>query len=126
MSLWFRYRDRQGVVHDVSISVMPMMILVAAAGALAVILPLVFAFRDVACHFPIAIAGSCVAAVGSGFIAIAVAKISVIRRGRVVSFGPASMSRGMRALYVGGYVILALGASSVLLLLLALRCHTEL
>lgn len=126
MSFWFRYRDRQGVMHEVSISVMPMMIFVAAAGVLAVILPLLFGFRDVAGHSPVTIAGFCVAALGLGFIAFAVAKVSVIRRGRVVSFGPASMSQRMRALYIVGYVMLALGASGILLLLLALRSSAEL
>jgi len=105
---------------------MPMMILVAAAGVIALILPLLFAFRDVAGHYPVTIAGFCVAALGLGFIAFAIDKASVIRKGRVVSFGPAAMSRGIRILYIVGYVMLALGASGIVLFLLALRSHAGL
>ncbi len=126
MSLWFRYRDRQGVMHEVSISVMPLIILVAVTGVLAVILRFLLAFRDVECHSPFVIAGFCVAALGLGFLALAVAKASVIRGGHVVSFGPKSMSHRMRALYIVGYVMLALGASGIMLLLLALRGRAEL
>lgn len=59
-----------------------------------------------------------------GFAMFLKAKLSVIKQGKLVSFGPGPMSRTNRTFYIWGYVVMALAFVMSLLLLAYYRGAT--
>jgi hypothetical protein len=118
MSLWFRTRDQDGTVHYVTVPFDPLAPIVVMGIAVALLLPLLVAFRNAVRTEPVLTSTRCVAILLIGFAMFAVAKITVIRAGQFVSYGPSRMKRGMRYLYYLGYVIMSAGAMLVVLFLL--------
>jgi hypothetical protein len=65
----------------------------------------------------------CFAVAATGAVFVATAKWSLIRRGIVVSFGSAKMSKGMNVLYrVGWFLVIAGTAVGLLAISFVLRC----
>jgi hypothetical protein len=117
MSFWIVKRDKTGRRHHLSISV-PIVPIIALFGLLSVcILSVIGSLSTAAVLLVFSI-------VMVGFALLGTAKLSVILRGRRVSFGSAQMSPGMRRLYRAGYALL-LPAAVVTLLwsLLTLAKH---
>ena len=96
MSLSFRRRDRDGIVHQYFIPFDPLLLIAALGVLIGSALPLIFAFRDLVRLEPVGVASAIVAALALGFGLFATAKCSVIRSGTLVSFGCALMTRPMR------------------------------
>jgi len=119
MSMWFRRRDADGTVHHISVPFEPMSIILFVGLAVAFTLSLFAAFCNAVVESPASIVVVISALVAMGFAMFSTAKLSVIRTGRLVSFGPWLMTQRMRWLYVTGYVLLLFGASLALLFVLA-------
>lgn len=95
MSLWFRTRDQDGTVHYVTVPFDLLVPIVVMGIAVALLLPLLVAFRNAVRTEPVLTSTRCVAILLIGFAMFAVAKISVIRSGHLVSYGPSRMTRWM-------------------------------
>ncbi len=121
MSLWFRYRDKQRTAHYITIPFEPLALIALVGVFVALLVQLLLAYRDATTHSPIAVAAVCAATLAIRLSAITIAKISVMRQGRLVTFGPRLMSLRMRVLYAIGYLILAFGSACTLLFLLVSR-----
>ncbi len=119
MSLWFRIRDKDGSVHHVSIPFEPLLFVALVGISVAILLPFLQMFRAAVVTSPVSTSIACASLLMVGFAFFALAKVSVIRAGHLVSFGPRKMSRMMRSLYYVGYVLLAVGTVTVLLFVLA-------
>ena len=116
MSLWIRRRDADGNVHLYAIPFDPLALLTVIGVAIGFLLPFVLAFRNFAAQQPAQTAHTLATALGVGFIMFAIAKMSVIRGGMLVSFGPSRMNRLMRFFYFSGYTIMTCSAFLVLLI----------
>ncbi|TWU41679.1 hypothetical protein Poly51_63930 [Rubripirellula tenax] len=104
MSLSFRRRDRDGNVHHYLIPFDPLAVIALIGISVGFALPALFAFRNVVHHSPVNVALAIGFALAAGFGSFVVAKLSVIRGGTLISFGPRLMPATMRHLYVFGYV----------------------
>ncbi len=116
MSLWFRKRDKNAAVHLILIPFEPMSWIMLFGLAAAFILPLLFTLRAAVIQSPGWALAGVLAALVLGLAMFTTAKLSVIRTGPLVSFGPGRMSRLMRFFYVAGYVLMAGGVASVFFL----------
>lgn len=103
MSLSFRRRDRDGNVHHYFIPFDPLAVVALFAVSVGIAFSALFAFRDVVHQSPVMVALTIAFALAVGFGSFAVAKLSVIRGGTLISFGPRLMSAAMRRCYVLGY-----------------------
>jgi len=117
MSLWLRRRDKDGTVHHIAIPFAPLVLVAVLGMSLALIVPFLRSFRSAVVQSPAHALTVIVSILVVACAMIATAKISVIRSGQVVSYGPRLMSRRIRLLYVFGYVVLAIGAALALLFL---------
>ena len=119
MSLWFRTRDKDGTVHHVSIPFEPLAFIALVGIIVALMFPLLHMFRTAVVASPvyISVVIACILLVGATLFVFA--KMSVIRAGRLVSFGPRLMSPTMRFFYIIGYVLLVIGTVGALLFALA-------
>lgn len=107
MSLWIPRRDKNGRLYYFVVGV-PITLIFAAIG-FCICLLLVCVVTA-----PTGSMLSFLAVTGSGFFLFAVAKVSVFRQGRLVSFGSAKMSPRMRMTYRTGWVLMAIGATLTL------------
>ncbi|MEO9593317.1 hypothetical protein [Rhodopirellula bahusiensis] len=106
MSLSFRRRDRDGNVHHYFIPFDPLAVIALVGISMGFALPALFAFRNVVHHSPLNVALAIGFALAVGFGSFAVAKLSVIHGGTLISFGPGLMTTPMRRFYVFGYVVM--------------------
>ena len=104
MSLWIPRRDKNGRLYFLVVE-LPIMVIFAV-----VIIGVSLLVSCVATA-PVGSMLSFFALTGFGFFLFAVAKVSVFRRGRLVSFGSAEMSPQMRTAYRTGWVLMALGTT---------------
>ena len=119
MSLWFRTRDKNGTVHHVSIPFDPLVYIAFVGIGVALLLPLLQMFRIAVVTSPMSTSVACASILLVGLALFVLAKMSVIRAGRLVSFGPRAMSPRMRVFYIVSYVLLAIGTVAVLIFALA-------
>jgi hypothetical protein len=103
MSLWIRHRSKSGR-HFWLIDTHPVLLLAAIA-----------AFMIAAVTHPELFAKTTMIITGSGIICFAAAKISLFRRGILLSCGPRYMTRQNTLLYKTGYALLGSGAVLMLL-----------
>ena len=106
MSLSLRRRDRDGNVHHYFIPFDPMVIIVLVAVSLGFAISAWFTFRGIVHESPLLVVSTIAIMLAIGFTSFAIAKLSVIRRGTLVSFGPNLMSSAMRRCYITGYSIM--------------------
>lgn len=118
MSLWLRYRDTRGMEHHIAIPFDPLTFVAIIACVVGVIAAAIQSFSIVSARSPGVVGTVCAVALAVGLGALIVAKFSVIRQGRIVTFGPRLMSRKMRVIYAVGYVLLAFGTGCTLLFVL--------
>lgn len=109
MSLSFRYRDRDGNDCYYFLPFNPLFIIAMMGLAFSFAIHLLVAFRNLVHHSPLSVALAIGAALGIGFGSFAVAKMSVIRSGTLVSIGPRMMSAAMRRCYLVGYMTMVCG-----------------
>ena len=102
MSIWWRTKDERGTVHYVAIDISYLGLVVVFAVLLAFLLPAI-----AAAQYPALLLSLWCTVLG--FAAFATAKLSVILRGRLVSFGSGPMTSPMKFLYRFGYTGMALG-----------------
>lgn len=122
MSLWIPRRDKNGRLYFFVV------------GLPIVLIPLVFVIPLCLCLLtfcvvtaPVETMLSFLAVTGFGFLLFAVAKVSVFRQGRLVSFGSAKMNSQMRTAYRTGWVLMVIGATLTLFAIsFASRMHTGL
>ena len=114
MSLWIRRRDADGKLHQYAIPFDPLALIAGVGISIGFLLSFLFAFRNFAETQPLQTAFVLVLMLALGFAMFAAAKLSVMRTGVLFSFGPARMTRSMRHLYFGGYVLIACSALLVL------------
>ena len=115
MSLWIRRRDADGKFHQYAIPFDPLAFIAIVGISIGLTLSFVFAFRELAATRPLQTACVLAIVLALGFAMFATAKLSVMRRGVLFSFGPARMTRWMRRLYFGGYALIAGSALLVLI-----------
>ena len=106
MSLSFRRRDRDGNVHHYFIPFDPMVLVALFGVSVVFALSAWIAFRAIVHESPQLVVASIVAALAVGFTTFAIAKLSVIRRGTLVSFGPKLMTAAMKRCYIFGYTVM--------------------
>ena len=115
MSLWLRRHDADGNVHHYAIPFDPLGLIALVGVLMGLSLSFVVAFRDVAMHQPDQTALTIGVGLACGLTMFVIAKLSVIRAGTLVSFGPTQMARSMRLLYIVGYGIMGCAALLTLL-----------
>ena len=115
MSLWLRRRDADGKIHHYAIPFDPLALIGFVGIAVGFSLPIILAFQNLVIRQPDQTVLAIAAGLAIGLATLTIAKSSVIRSGVLTSFGPARMTRSMRLLYIGGYVIL--GCTAILTLL---------
>lgn len=115
MSLWFPTRDKDGKMHHVLVPFEPLVLVAFVGVAVALLLPLLVAFRNLAIEAPGRMAMAIAGVLLLGFVMFARAKLTMIRSNRFLSVGPRHMSRTMQVLYMAGYALMALGAVLALL-----------
>ena len=114
MSFWFWRKREDGSSDLVGIDVSPslVMVLMPLLGvAMAILLFQQPLLTGVVLLSPLAL----------GFLLFLAAKISMIRRGKFLSFGSSGMSPPMRMMYRAGYILMALAAALIVLHWLAFR-----
>ena len=107
VSLWLSFPDKTGRVHYYAVEV-PFFLLPVGLGVTVALLLAALVDAPVATmltFFSIAL---------GGFLLLAAAKLSVILRGRLISFGSAQMHPAARAIYRAGYVLMAVGSALTL------------
>jgi hypothetical protein len=103
MSLWIRKKGHTGQWFYLIIEVpFPLVMLVVAVITVILLENLAAA--------PVGTLLVCFSVAALGSVLVAVAKWSLIRRGVLVSFGSAGMSRGMMIVYRLGWLLLFIGA----------------
>ena len=102
MSFWLPTRDKTGRLWYVGIG-LPITMIPFLVG-----IPLCLLLSCVA-NAPVESMLSFFAVTGFGFFLFVVAKVSVFRQGRLVSFGSAKMSPQMRTAYRTGWVLMLVG-----------------
>lgn len=110
MSLFFRRRDRDGNVHHYFIPFDPMFIILLVALTLGFAITAGVTFRGIVQRSPRQVVSIIAIMFVIGFTSFAIAKLSIIRRGTLVSFGPDLMSSAMRRCYIAGYAIMGIAA----------------
>ena len=106
MSLSFRRRDRDGNVHHYFIPFDPMVVIMLVVVSMVFALSTWFAFRALVYESPHLVVSAILLALALGFTSFAIAKFSVIRKGKLVSFGPKRMTSTMRHCYIAGYFVI--------------------
>jgi hypothetical protein len=107
MSLWIRKRGHAGQWFWLVVEVPLLPIILAIGLTLAVLLGRLAAA-------PVETLLACFSIAAAGSVFIAVAKWSLFRRGVLVSFGSARMSRGMTVLYRLGWLLVIAGTTITL------------
>ena len=115
MSLWLRTRDENGRGHYVSVPFEPLPFVALVGITVAMLLPFLQMFRAAVTTSPVFTSTAIFSVLFVGGTLFTLAKVSVIRSGRLVTFGPRNMSRMMRWCYYVGYTLLAIGTIAVLL-----------
>ena len=113
MSLWLRTRDDDGNAHHILVPFAPLAVMVLVGMGIAVLLPILQAFRQAVYTWPVTSACLVTGILLVGAMLFVTAKLSVIRAGQLVSVGSGAMSRSMRVFYFSGYTLLVLGAVGV-------------
>jgi len=119
MSLWFRTRDKDGTVHHVLIPFDPLVYIAFVGIGVSLLLSFLQMFRNAVVTSPISTSVACASILLVGFVLFVLSKMSAIRAGRLVSFGPRTMSPRMSVFYIVGYVLLVIGTVAVLMFSLA-------
>ena len=107
MSLWIPRRDKTGRLFYYVVEV-PLSLIVMAFG---ICTALLLGYLATA---PVRTLLFCFGITLVGFVLFAIAKLNVVLRGRLVSFGSGGMSGRMRAVYRLGWVLMTIGTTLTL------------
>lgn len=122
MSVWLRIHDKDGKVHYVSAPFDPLCVVTGIGLGVVLLVSWLVMFRAAVISSPGGTSVACISILVAGLALFVLAKISVIRTGHLVSFGPGRMSRMMRFVYRLGYTLMAVGAIAALLFFLVATC----
>ncbi|MEM9412125.1 MAG: hypothetical protein AAGA30_13495 [Planctomycetota bacterium] len=119
MSLLFRRRNRDSQVQYYFVPFDPLFLVVLVAFSIGFTFSVWVAFCRLVQEWPQTVVAVILAAFIIGLTSFAIAKISVMRRGTLMSVGPKLMTLQMNRCYLAGYFIMSIASLLVVFFVMA-------